>query len=148
VATLTDRLTNRAKIAADAADAAAERLPGAPTLARWGLGVMLVAAGAHKLVQPAAWAAYVTDWLAPFLLVSPVVFMLVNGWLELGFAALLFADRYTAFAATVATVSLAATIGYLSLVWLLSGRFGDVIARDLGLLALALVVFVDAVRTE
>lgn len=143
MATLTDRLRNRAEVAAETA---VRRLPDSATLARWGLGVMLVAAGAHKLLQPAAWALYVTDWLAPFLVVSPVVFMLVNGWLELGFAALLFADRYTAFAATVATVSLAATIGYLSIVWLLTGRFGDVIARDLGLLALALVVFVDSIR--
>ncbi|ERH12395.1 MAG: hypothetical protein J07HB67_01414, partial [halophilic archaeon J07HB67] len=49
-----------------------------------------------------------------------------------------------AFAATVAWVSLSATIAYLSVVWLTAGAFGDVIARDLGLLALALVVFRDA----
>jgi hypothetical protein len=105
---------------------------------------MLVAAGGHKLLQPGDWTVYVTDWLAPWLVVSPRVFMLANGWLELGFAALLLADRYTALAATVAWVSLLATISYLSVVWLTTGAFGDVIARDLGLLALALVVFRDA----
>ncbi len=105
---------------------------------------MLVAAGGHKLLQPSDWTVYVTDWLAPWLVVSPRLFMVVNGWLELGFAGLLFADRYTTFAATVAWVSLSATVAYLSVVWLTVGAFGDVIARDLGLLALALVVFRDA----
>ncbi|MEZ3142439.1 DoxX family membrane protein [Halobaculum sp. MBLA0143] len=126
------------------ADRVAVALPAPATLARLGLAAMLVAAGAHKLLQPGDWAAYVTDWLAPFLVVTPVQFMLLNGWLELGFAGLLLADRYTAFAATVAWVSLSATIAYLGVVWLTTGAFGDVIARDLGLLALALVVFRDA----
>jgi uncharacterized membrane protein YphA (DoxX/SURF4 family) len=138
--TATERLTTATErvvaVAGDAADSLAATLPAATTLARVGLAVMLVAAGGHKLLQPGNWAVYVTDWLAPLLVVSPRVFMLVNGWLELGFAALLLADRYTALAATVA---------YLTVVWLTTGAFGGVIARDLGLLALALVVFVDAV---
>jgi len=125
-------------------DAVAASLPETTTLARWGLATMLVAAGGHKLLQPGDWTVYVTDWLAPWLVVSPRLFMLANGWLELGFAGLLFVDRYTAFAATVAWVSLSATIAYLTVVWLTVGAFGDVIARDLGLLALALVVFRDA----
>jgi flagellin-like protein len=91
---------------------------------------------------------YVVDWLAPWLVVSPVAFMLANGVLEVGFAALLFADRYTAFAALVATVSLFATIGYLAVVWATTGQFGDVLARDVGLAALALAVLVDALRRE
>jgi uncharacterized membrane protein YphA (DoxX/SURF4 family) len=147
--TATERLTTATErvvaVAGDAADSLAATLPAATTLARVGLAVMLVTAGGHKLLQPGDWTVYVTDWLAPLLVVSPRVFMLVNGWLELGFAALLLADRYTALAATVAWVSLSATIAYLSVVWLTTGAFGDVIARDLGLLALALVVFVDAV---
>jgi hypothetical protein len=131
-------------VAGDAADALAAALPAPSRLARWGLAAMLVAAGAHKLLQPGDWTVYVTDWLAPLLVVSPRVFVLANGWLELGFAGLLLADRYTAFAATVAWVSLSATVAYLTVVWLTTGAFGDVIARDLGLLALALVVFRDA----
>jgi uncharacterized membrane protein YphA (DoxX/SURF4 family) len=144
LATLTTRFTATTATLVERADTT---LPDGPTVARWGLAAMLTAAGAHKLLQPAEWAVYVTDWLAPWLVVSPVVFMLINGWLEVGFAVLLFTDRYTAFAATVAAVSLAATTAYLIVVWVASGRFGDVIARDIGLLALALVVFVDAVRT-
>lgn len=124
----------------------AARLPSAAVLSRWGLGGMLVTAGVHKLLDPAAWAVYVTDWLAPVLVVSPVVFMLVNGWLEIGFGLALLADRYAAFAAAVAAVSLTATVGYLALVWATTGQFGDVLARDVGLVGLALAVFVDAAR--
>jgi uncharacterized membrane protein YphA (DoxX/SURF4 family) len=126
----------------------ASRLPSSATVTRWGLGAMLVAAGVHKLLAPGAWAVYVTDWLAPWLVVSPLVFMLINGWLEIGFGAALLTDRYTAFAAAVAVVSLAATTVYLAVVWATSGLFGDVLARDVGLVGLALGVFVDAVNGD
>jgi len=131
------------------ADRAAATLPPSPALARWGLGAMLLAAGVHKLLDPGAWAVYVVDWLAPLLVVSPVAFMLLNGCLEIGFALLLlFGDRFTAVAASVAVASLAATIGYLGVVWASTGQFGDVIARDVGLLGLALAVLADAVKAE
>ncbi|MFC6736060.1 DoxX family protein, partial [Halolamina salina] len=52
---------------------------GTATVARLGLGLMLVLAGVHKLLAPAAWAVYVTDWLAPWLVVHPRLFMLANG---------------------------------------------------------------------
>jgi len=130
------------------ASSLAASAPAPAALARWGLGLMLVAAGAHKLLDPAAWTVYVTDWLAPLLVVSPTTFVLANGYLELGFAALLLADRYAAFAALVAAVSLAATTGYLAVVWLDTGAFGDVVARDVGLTGLALAVLVDALRRD
>jgi uncharacterized membrane protein YphA (DoxX/SURF4 family) len=63
----------------------AAHAPAPPVLARVALGAMVLLAGVHKLAAPAAWAVYVTDWLAPWLVVSPVVFMLVNGVLEVGF---------------------------------------------------------------
>jgi uncharacterized membrane protein YphA (DoxX/SURF4 family) len=126
----------------------AANAPASATLARWGLGAMLVAAGAHKLVDPASWTAYVTDWLAPWLVVSPTVFMLANGYLELAFGAALLAGRYVAFASFVAAASLAATTLYLLVVWATTGAFGDVVPRDVGLTALALVVLVDALRDE
>lgn len=109
---------------------------------------MLLAAGVHKLLDPAGWTVYVTDWLAPWLVVSPETFMLANGYLEVGFAALLLTDRFTASAAFVAAVSLAATTGYLAVVWIATGAFGDVVARDVGLTGLAVAVLVDALRQE
>jgi uncharacterized membrane protein YphA (DoxX/SURF4 family) len=124
----------------------AERSPSPATLARLALGGMVLAAGVHKLLAPGAWAVYVVDWLAPWLVVSPVAFMLLNGALEVGFGVALLADRFTAFASLVAAVSLTATVGYLAVVWVLSGRFGDVLARDVGLAGLAWAVLVDALR--
>lgn len=122
--------------------------PDPTTLARWALGAMLVAAGVHKLLEPGAWAAYVTGWLAPWLVVSPVTFMVANGYLELLFGALLLDDRATAFASLVAAVSLTATVGYLAVVFASTGKFGGVLARDVGLAGLAWAVFVDAMRPE
>jgi uncharacterized membrane protein YphA (DoxX/SURF4 family) len=118
--------------------------PRPATLARWGFGATLVAAGAHKLVDPTTWTVYVTDWLAPLLVVSPATFMLANGYLEVAFGGALLADRYTTVASSVAAVSLAATTIYLLVVWATTGAFGDVVARDVGLTALAVVVLVDA----
>jgi uncharacterized membrane protein YphA (DoxX/SURF4 family) len=126
--------------------AAAARAPSAATLARLGLGLMVLLAGIHKLLAPDAWAVYVVDWLAPLLVVTPVEFMLLNGWLEVAFGLAIIVDRYTAFAAAVAAVSLTATVGYLAVVWATAGRFGDVLARDVGLAALAWAVLVEALR--
>lgn len=126
----------------------AEWAPPPGLLARVALGAMLLLAGVHKLLDPAAWTVYVVDWLEPFIVVSPTTFMLANGWLELGFGLLLLVDRYTAFAAFVAAASLSATVGYLAVVWVTTGQFGDVVARDVGLAGLAWAVTVDALRRQ
>ncbi|ELZ26459.1 hypothetical protein C474_19964 [Halogeometricum pallidum JCM 14848] len=126
----------------------AARAPDPATLARLSLGAMVLLAGVHKLLDPAAWAVYVTDWLEPWILVSPVAFMLLNGVLEVGFGAAILADRYTVFAAAVAAVSLTATCGYLAVALVLDGAFGDVLARDVGLAGLAWAVLVDALRAD
>jgi uncharacterized membrane protein YphA (DoxX/SURF4 family) len=125
---------------------AVERAPEPTVLARVGLGAMVLAAGVHKLLDPAAWAVYVVPWLEPLIVLSPVEFMLLNGWLELLFGLALVADRYTALSSLVAAVSLSATVGYLFVVWLTTGGVGDVLARDVGLAALGWAVFVEAVR--
>lgn len=139
-------LRDRIATARDWAGSVAASGPPPATLARWALGAMLVAAGAHKLLDPAAWTVYVTDWLAPWLLVSPTTFMLANGYIELAFGAALLADRYTAFASLVVAVSLTATVGYLAVAWATAGEFGDVLARDVGLAGLAWAVFADELR--
>ncbi|WP_435195273.1 DoxX family membrane protein [Natronomonas sp. EA1] len=131
----------------DRGQAYARHAPAPDTLARVSLGLMLLLAGFHKLLAPAAWALYVTDWLAPFLVVTPTQFMLINGYLEIAFGLALVVNRYTAFAAFVAAVSLTATVGYLALVVLLeNGRYGDVLVRDVGLAGLAWAVLLDALR--
>ncbi|WP_276260745.1 DoxX family membrane protein [Haloglomus litoreum] len=129
------------------AAALAGTAPPTATIARVGLGLMILLAGVHKLLAPGAWAYYVVDWLAPFLVLTPVEFMLVNGWLELAFGLAIIVDRYTAFAAAVAALSLTATVGYLTVVWATAGRFGDVLARDVGLAGLAWAVLVEALRS-
>ncbi len=118
-------------------------------IARVGLGTMVFLAGVHKLLAPGAWAAYVTDWLAPWLVVSPVTFMLINGVLEVGFGTAIVTDRWTVFTAGVAAVSLSATAGYLVFVALLDdGLFVDILVRDVGLAALAWAVVVDALGSD
>jgi uncharacterized membrane protein YphA (DoxX/SURF4 family) len=125
--------------------ALAARTPRPAAIARVGLGTMVLLAGVHKLVAPEVWAAYVTGWLAPWLVVSPVVFMLINGVLEVGFGVAIVADRWTVVGAGVAAVSLSATVAYLVLVALLDGGlFLDIMIRDVGLAALAWAVVVDA----
>lgn len=125
----------------------AARLPSGQVFARLGLGAMLVFAGVHKLLVPIAWAVYVTDWLAPLLVVSPRVFMLANGPPEILVGLLLLADRYTAASAAIAAVSLLATSLYLAVVSLTTGLFVDTLVRDVGLTGLALAVLSDAVKT-
>lgn len=127
-----------------------DRTPAPLSVARVGLGAMVLLAGVHKLLAPGVWATYVTDWLAPWLVVSPVAFMLVNGVLEVGFGAAIVADRATAFAAGVAAVSLSATTAYLGLAAVVEGGFFvDVFVRDVGLSALAWAVLFDALgRTD
>jgi uncharacterized membrane protein YphA (DoxX/SURF4 family) len=120
----------------------AAHAPATDAVARVGLGAVILLAGVHKLVDPGAWTVYVTGWLAGLLPVSPTTFMLLNGVLEPPFAVALLAGRYTALAAAFVALSLAATVLYLGVVAVASGRFVDVLIRDLGLVALAVVVAV------
>jgi uncharacterized membrane protein YphA (DoxX/SURF4 family) len=143
---MTDLPTAVTTAHARAAALVAAWTPAPATLARAGLGATILLAGIHKLLAPAAWTRYVVDWLEPLILVSPRAFMLVNGVLEVGFGALILADRYTAASAAVAAVSLTATVGYLAVVGVTQGLFWDVAIRDVGLAGLAWGVLADAVR--
>lgn len=110
--------------------------------ARVGLGLTILLAGLHKLVDPGAWAVYLVPPVAGLLPMSPVAFMLLNGVLEPPFALALLTDRYTTPAAAFVALSLAATALYLAAVGLTRGLFVDVLVRDVGLLALAVAVTV------
>lgn len=114
-------------------------------LARVGLGLVILLAGIHKLLAPEAWAVYVVSPFDRLLPVTPVEFMLLNGVLEPPFALALLVDRYTVFAAGFVTLSLVATVAYLSVAaFLTGGAFVDVIVRDVGLAALAASVTIRA----
>lgn len=131
---MTDRLPELGQMALDA-------YPRPDRLARVGLGLMLILAGAHKFLAPTAWTRYLIDPIVPFILVTPVTFMLVNGLLELGFGIALLIDRIAKIAAGVAAVSLTATVVYLGGVAVLQGgQFMDLMIRDVGLAALAWTV--------
>lgn len=114
----------------------------AEDVARVGLGLTILFAGLHKLVDPGAWAVYLVSPVDALLPMSPVEFMLLNGVLEPPFALALLADRYTTPAAAFVALSLAATALYLAVVGLTRGLFLDVLVRDVGLLALAATVAV------
>lgn len=116
----------------------------APAVARVGLGLVVLLAGVHKLLDPAAWAVYVTPWLADRLPMTPVEFMLLNGVLEPPFAVGLLLDRYTVAVGAFVTLSLAATVVYLAVAALTTGLFVDVLVRDVGLVALGTTVTLDA----
>ena len=116
-------------------------------LARVGLGVVILLAGLHKLVAPEAWAVYLVPPFDRLLPMTPVEFMLLNGALEPPFALALIADRYTAVASAFVTLSLGATVCYLAVAAVLTGgAFVDVLVRDVGLVALAWAVTLDALR--
>jgi threonine dehydrogenase-like Zn-dependent dehydrogenase len=118
-------------------------------IARIGLGVVILLAGLHKLLDPAAWAVYVVPPFDRLLPMTPVQFMLLNGALEPPFALALLADRYTVFAAAFVTVSLAGTVAYLAVAALLTGgAFVDVLVRDVGLAALAASVTIRAAARD
>lgn len=139
-----DTVTVRARAVAETA---AVRSPRPGVIARLGLGGMVLLAGIHKLLAPAAWTLYVVDWLEPWIVLSPVDFMLVNGWLEIGFGLALLLNRYAAFSALVAAVSLSATVVYLALITATQGGlFADVLVRDVGLAGLAWAVVVGELR--
>lgn len=123
--------------------------PEAATIARYGLGATILLAGIHKLIEPSAWTIYLIEPVEPFLFVTPVQFMLLNGILEIGFGLAIVGDRWTLPAVAVVMVSLAGTAVYLAVVAMVrDGQFLDVLIRDLGLTALALTVFTQRLDME
>lgn len=118
----------------------APHAPRAPAVLRWGLGVVIFLAGAHKLVAPGAWAVYTAPWFERLWPLSLRVTMVVAGLTEVPFGVLLVADRYTTVSAAVVAVSMAGVVGYLGAVALTTGQFVDVLIRDSAILALAVGV--------
>ncbi|MFB6130715.1 MAG: DoxX family membrane protein [Salinigranum sp.] len=104
---------------------------------RLGFGSVMLLAGADKLVAPADWTAYLA---APFAALWPLPVapsMIANGVVEVAFGLAILADRYTALAAAVVAVSMIGVLVDLAVAAALSGRFVDILIRDLGITALA-----------
>lgn len=112
----------------------------ADVVLRWGLGLVILLAGAHKLVDPAAWSAYAGPVLLSLWPVSMDLTMVANGVVEVGFGAAIVADVYTTIAAAVVAVSLAGVALYLVVVAVTTGEFLDVAIRDVGLTMFAIGV--------
>lgn len=119
-----------------------ERLVGRQAdIARYGLGLVLVFVGVHKLFSPGIWASYVApqlyglglDWTA---------LMQYSSIIEAGIGFGLLSGRYRRTFSALAAVSVLVVV--LNLV--LARSFFDLIIRDLGLLVLAIVVLADAIE--
>jgi len=104
---------------------------------RWSLGVTMLLAGLHKLLDPVPWAAYVAQPFAQLMPLDPVVEM---QWVEGPVEALLglgiLADYRTELLASVT----AALLFLIVVNILLIGGFLDLVIRDIGLLGLAIGV--------
>ena len=110
---------------------------------RIGLSVVIFLAGAHKLVAPDVWTRYAAPWVTalwPDSIVSFELVMMANGVFELLFGVTLIAGFYTTIVSGVITLSLLAVVFDLATGAILTGKFVDILIRDLGLVALALGV--------
>lgn len=107
----------------------------APTAARLSLGLVLLWFGTHELVQPSLWTGYVpiisqTSHLA-------LAMVLLHGWLLCVLAVALIFGIAPQLAAGVSALLLLEIVVSLSL----TGGVSDIVARDLGVLGLAVAVF-------
>lgn len=107
---------------------------------RGGLGVVILLAGTHKLIAPAAWHAYLAP---PFVAVWPTSMLSLDGTFvlfgisEVLFGLLLLADWHTPTVATLTALSLGGVVVNLGLGVALGEPFVDVLIRDIGLTLLA-----------
>lgn len=118
---------------------------------RIGLGMVILLAGAHKLVAPSAWTKYAGPWMTdtwPEALLSFETAMVLNGALEILFGLAILAGVYTAVAAGVVAVSMLAVVFELAIGAVMTGEHVDVLIRDIGLFALATGVTLLAAERE
>lgn len=103
---------------------------------RWGLGVVILLAGGHKLVAPAVWHAYLAP---PFVTVWPTALLSLDslfvlfGVSEVVFGLLLLADWHTPTVALLTALSLVGVFLNLGLGVAVGESYVDVLIRDIGL---------------
>lgn len=118
---------------------------------RVGLGAVILLAGAHKLVAPGVWTKYAAPWVTavwPESLLPFALAMQINGAIEVGFGVALLAGVYTTVAAGIVAVSLLGVVVDLLAGAVLTGKYVDVLIRDIGLLTLAVGVTLLSARSE
>lgn len=131
--------------------ALAERAPLATPLLRVGVGLVLLLAGAHKLVRPDAWSRYAAPLLVdlwPASVLSFDAFMQLGGVGEVAFGLLLLAGTYTSLVAALSALSLASVVVNLAVGWVQTGDHLDILVRDVGLTAMAAALALLAARAE
>lgn len=114
-----------------------------------GLGAVIFFAGGHKLVAPDVWTKYAAPWVTGFWpesLLSFELVMMASGGFELILGVALIAGFYTTVIAGITTLSLLAVVFDLATGALLTGKFVDVLIRDIGLVSLALGVTLLSAR--
>lgn len=123
---------------------------GVPVL-RAGVGLLLLLAGAHKLVAPDVWSAYYAPLfldLDPTGIAGSAAAMQAGGVGEVLFGLLILADRYTSIVSALAALSLAAVVLNLAVLALQTGQAVDVLIRDVGLTLAAAALAVLSAREE
>lgn len=111
---------------------------------RWGLGLTILLAGAHKAVAPGPWSAYAAPWVAALWPLPMDPTMRVNGLVEVVFGLALLADYSATTAAGVVAVSMLGVLVNLLTAGPFPGPYVDVAVRDFGLFVLAVGVTLGA----
>lgn len=111
------------------------------------LGVTIFLAGAHKLVAPAAWHAYLAPvfeslWPTAVIALDPA--FVLFGVSEVVFGALILIDWHTPTIAGLTALSLLGVVTNLAIAILQGQPFVDVLVRDIGLTVYATGVALDA----
>lgn len=112
----------------------------APRILRIALGGIILLAGAHKLVAPAVWHAYLappllTLWPTAVVPLDPA--FVAFGVSEVVFGLLILADWHTPTVAFVTALSLLGVVANLALGAAVGEPVVDVLIRDLGLTVFA-----------
>jgi hypothetical protein len=117
----------------DTSSAISGRRAGTIVVARVATGIVLACFGFWELTDPTQWTGYVPHVAAAA--VSPVRLVLVHGWVLFVLAAAALVDFAGAVTSWIAVAVMAEVVVGL----LATSGFVDILVRDVGLLALALV---------
>lgn len=117
-----------------------ELAPGSAPIFRWALGLTILLAGIHKLVDPGAWHRYLAPqllalWPTTLLPLDPV--FVLFGVSEVIFGGLLLAGVHRQTVAALTALSLLGVVINLAMAALAGAPVVDVLIRDLGLTVLA-----------